>query len=75
MLRGKRTLFINQYGEHFWATTVAELREQFGNGGSRVSKMYVDKIAGPLSGKACHIGYVIAGNWLSAYAPVELVQS
>lgn len=67
-MNGKLLLYIDQYGSMFWARTVAELRKQIGMGGSRVSKMYVDK----KDGRTVHIGYVIGEHWLTAYAPVEL---
>lgn len=42
-MKGKQTLYIDQYGTKFWAKTVAEFRGQIGMGHSRVSKMYRDK--------------------------------
>jgi hypothetical protein len=68
MLNGKQTLFLDQYGNKFWATTVAGLRDNIGMGRSRVSKMYRDKA----DGSAVHVGYVIGQHWLTAYRPVEL---
>lgn len=43
-------------------------------GRQHVAKMYVDKVAGPNAGKSVHVGYVIAGLWLTLYEmkPVEL---
>ena len=70
MLKGKWHLFIDQYGERYSASTVAELRARVGNGGSRVERMYKDKP----DGAAAHIGYVIGGRWLRAYRPVEVTQ-
>lgn len=67
-MNGKLLLYIDQYGTKFWAKTVTELREQIGMGGSRVSKMYRDKT----DGRIMHVGYVIGGHWLTAYAPVEI---
>lgn len=61
--RFKPTLWVDQYGSHYYAATVKELRKQIGNGGSRVSKMYVDL----KSGGARHIGYVIGRQWLTGY--------
>jgi hypothetical protein len=60
-------LYIDQFGNKFWAQTVKELRQQIGNGKSRVSKIYCDKA----DGRTVHIGYVIGQHWLSAYALVE----
>ena len=67
-MKGKRTLYIDQWGNRFWANTVKELRNQIGRGGSRVSKMYRDK----KDGRIVHVGYVIAEHWLTAYQPVEV---
>lgn len=55
MMNGKKTAFIDQYGNVFFARNRAALRRQFGNGGSRVRKLYdADQ----------HIGYIIAGHRL-----------
>lgn len=62
-----RKLFIDQWGNKFFARTLKELRAQIGGGGSRVSIMYRDK----KDGRTVKCGYVIGGHWLSAYAPVE----
>lgn len=67
-MNGNRLLYVDQYGNRFYASTVAELRSQIGMGGSRVSKMYRDKPDGSVT----HTGYVIGQHWLTAYAPVEL---
>lgn len=64
---GKKMLYIDQYGNKFFASTVKELRSQIGNGGSRVGKMYRDK----KDGTTIHCGYVIGPHWLTMYAPVE----
>lgn len=61
-----KRLFIDQYGNRFFARTVKELRKQIGMGGSKVEKMYVDR----KDGSTIHTGYVIGGHWLSMYAPV-----
>lgn len=65
MLRGKRTLFIDQYGNRFWASTLSELKAQLSG---RVEKMYTDKV----DGSTYHTGYVIGQHWLTAYRPAEL---
>lgn len=67
-MNGKLMLYIDQWGQKFWARTVKELRSNIGTGGSRVSKMYVDK----KSGGTVHIGYVVGRHWLTAYQPVEI---
>jgi len=60
-------LYLDQYGNKFHANTVKELRSKIGMGGSRVSKMYVDK----KDGHTVHIGYVIGQHWLTQYTPIE----
>ena len=67
-MNGKWTLFIDQYGSRFAASTVKELRGKIGMGGSRVGKMYRDK----KDGSTVHCGYVIGEHWLTAYAPIEI---
>ncbi len=64
-------LFIDQYGQREWARTVKELRAKCGGG--KVSKMYVDKIAGPNAGKSVHCGYIVGARWFTRYAPVEFL--
>ncbi len=66
-MKGKPTLYIDQWGSRWWAKTVKELRSQIGMGGGRVSKMYVDK----KDGRSAHIGYVVGQHWLTAYQRVE----
>ena len=66
-MQGKMMLYLDQWGNKFWARTVKELREQIPG---RVSKMYVDKKDGSIA----HVGYVIGEHWLTAYAPVEIKQ-
>lgn len=63
-MNGNLTLYLDQYGNHWFARTVDQLREQIGG---RVSKMYVDKTDGSIA----HIGYVIGQHWCRAYRPVE----
>ena len=64
-MNGKTILYIDQYGNNFWAKTVRELREQVRGA---CSKMYRDKADGSIM----HVGYVIGQHWLTMYAPVEL---
>ncbi len=56
-------LFIDQYGNRFYASTIKELKQ---NLIGAVSKMYVDR-----KGESFHIGYVIGQHWLTEYAAVE----
>lgn len=57
-------LYIDQYGNKFWARTLKELRAQIPG---RCSKMYVDK----KDGSTVHTGYVIGQHWLTAFVPWE----
>lgn len=66
-MQGKMMLYLDQWGNKFWARTVKELREQIPG---RINKMYVDK----KDGSIVHVGYVIGEHWLTAYAPVEIKQ-
>lgn len=61
-----KRLFISQYGEHIWASTVKELRSKVGCGGSKVSKMYIST----KDGKTKHVGYVIGQHWFHMFAPI-----
>ena len=62
------TLYIDQHGNKFYASTTKELRQQIANGGSRVSKMYEDTA----DGKIMQCGYVIGGHWLTKYQPISI---
>jgi hypothetical protein len=64
-MNGKPTLYIDQYGQRFQASTLRELREQIPG---RVSKMYQDK----RNGSTVHVGYVIGSHWLTAFRRVEV---
>jgi hypothetical protein len=67
-MNGMYTLYIDQWGGRYYASTVKELRQQIGMGGCRVSKLYRDK----RDGRTVHCGYIIGHCWLTAYQPVEL---
>ena len=67
MLKGKLTLFIDQYGSRWEASTVKELQAMIGG---RVSKMYTDDKAG----NRYHIGYVVGNLWCRAFVPVRILQ-
>lgn len=64
-MRGKLRLYIDQYGNCFYARTVRELCAKVGY--SKASRMYADK----KDGQTVHIGYVVGAHWLTAYQPVE----
>lgn len=68
-MNGTLMLYLDQYGNHFYARTVRELREKVGSSGSRIAKMHVENGA---DGEPRHVGYVIAGHWLKMFAPIEL---
>ena len=57
-------LYLDQYGNRFFADTVKELRAQIPG---RCSKMYVDN----KKGETFHVGYVIGRHWLTMYRRVE----
>lgn len=67
-MNGKFTLYLDQWGNKFTASSVRELRGQIGMGGSRVSKMFREK----QDGRTVHVGYVIGRHWLEAFQPVEV---
>jgi hypothetical protein len=67
-MNGKSLLYVDQYGNRFYAATAKALREQIGMGSSRIAKMYCDK----RDGSTVHTGYVIGQHWLTAYTPFEL---
>lgn len=67
MMNGKRTVFIDQHGNVFFARNRAALRRQFGNGWSRIRKLYIYHV-----NRTYHAGYIIAGHRLRAYQPIEI---
>ena len=67
-MRGKFMLYVDQWGNKFYARTIKELREKIGGG--RVSKMYVDR-----EGRAYHSGYVVGRHWCEAYIPYVKLES
>ncbi len=65
-MKGEPRLYIDQYGNCFWARTLKQLRAKVPG---RVSKLYVDK----QDGSTRHIGYVIGDRWLTAYVRFEVL--
>lgn len=65
-MNGKPLLYLDQYGNKWWAHTRKELVAKIGGG--RVSKMYVDK----LDGRTVQTGYVVGPHWCTAYQPLEV---
>lgn len=68
MLRGKMTLFMDQYGRCVHARTLRELHAQIPG---RIAKMYCDD----KSGRTFHVGYVVGSYWLTAFSPVRIPQN
>ncbi len=66
-MKGQRLLYVDQYGQKFYASTLKELKAQIPG---KVSKMYWDSnfTKGPV--KTYHVGYVIGKHWLNAYQQV-----
>jgi len=62
-MRGKTTLFVDQYGSKVYAKTVKELVTVAGGG--KVSKMYQDG----MGGLSYHVGYVVGKRWFTAFVP------
>lgn len=56
-------LYIDQYGNRFYARTLKELRQQIPG---RCSRMFVDSKDGK---KVFHVGYVIGQHWLTMFVP------
>ena len=52
-MNGTLMLYLDQYGNHFYARTVRELQEKVGSSGSRIAKMYVENGA---DGEPRHVG-------------------
>ncbi len=57
-------LYLDQYGNRFYARTLKELKSQLSG---KVSIMYRDKKDGP----TVRAGYVIGQHWLTAYVSLE----
>lgn len=65
MNKRQRKLYIDQYGNHFFASTIKELKELVG--GTKASPMYIDK----KDGSTVKVGVIIRNHWLTAYVPYE----
>lgn len=62
-------LWVDQYGNKFYAATITELRAKHGITG-KVSKLYVDGV----DGNTYHTGYVIGAHWFTVYTPMRIKQ-
>lgn len=65
-MNGTLVLYLDQFGNHWRAHTVRELREQIGGG--RIFKMYRDT----RDGGHVHVGYVVGRHWCEAFQPVRI---
>lgn len=66
LTQDRATLFVDQYGQHYWACSLAELTEKTGH--SHANKIYRDKA----DGSSAWVGYVVGPLWLTAYHSVEV---
>lgn len=64
-MNGNLTLYLDQFGNRWFARTVRELREAIGGG--KVSRMFRDTANGTM-----HVGYVVGQHWCTAYQPVRI---
>lgn len=60
-----KMLYIDQWGNRFWAATIKALCREVGR--SKARRMYVEG----KDGKTYHTGYVVGKHWLSAYTPMR----
>jgi VanZ family protein len=65
-MNGKRKLYVDQYGNHVWASSLNEMRRRFGG---RVRKMYKD-----VGDSSVMVGYVIGHHWFTVFhvTPLEI---
>jgi len=68
-MNGQMTLYVDQYGNKWLATTVRELCTKIGR--VRAARMYED---GP-NGEVVHVGYVIGEHWCRAFVPYQKVMA
>ena len=66
-MKGEWVLYLDQYGNKWFAKSVKDLREMLGGG--RVTKMYADG----KDGKTYHVGYVVGKLWCTPYVPYRVV--
>ena len=66
-MKAKHGVAIDQHGQRFYfgAYCRRDLMQQIGC--QHASKMFVDTN----DGDTIHVGYVIAGHWLTVYSPVR----
>lgn len=62
-MNGKLMLYIDQWGNKWWAETVKELCLKIGF--SHAQRMYCDF----KDGTTKHTGYVVGSHWCTAYQP------
>lgn len=66
-MKGKLMLYVDQYGNQWYAKTVAELHSKIGHG--KISKMYIDH-----GSHSYHIGYCVGQHWCSAFVPYQQME-
>ena len=59
-------LYVDQYGNKVYASTVTELCRKMGYSRGTARRMYAD-----FQGKSYHVGYVIGRYWLTMYQPIR----
>ena len=60
------TLWVNQFGEKRHARGRSGLLTVLS--ATKATRMYIDK----LDGSSVHCGYIVSGDWWTAYMPVEV---
>lgn len=65
-VKGRFTLFRDQYRNTFFARSLEELKEEVGY--TKADKMYIDD----LNGNTYHCGYILGDHWLTAYQEVRI---
>lgn len=65
-MNGKHTLYVDQYGNKYFANSAKDLKKQIGKGA--ISAMYADK----KDGSTVKVGYIIGEFWCRAFAPIEI---
>lgn len=60
-------LYVSQYGDRYYVTSVKELCEELGYSAKSARRMFRDN----KDGSTAHVGYVIGKLWLDAYLLYE----
>ena len=67
-MNGKTLLYIDQWGNRWYAKTVKDLANQLGYSKGSARRIYRDK----KDGRTVPVGYTIGRHWLEAFQPVEI---